>query len=528
MTIPSRRRVLAAWVACALLGALLPWGAFSLYALTGDRYEAFWPAPTVPASAWRLREGDGELEGKGLRLLAPGRRGMIIAEAGLPAEPVAADVARVRVRVASEGDPPPLVLGWMVAGGAGQARIVTLPTPDADGWSEVATTDLDGWEGRLDSLLFVVRGEPGAGLWLQRVALAPPAPGFLAFQTRLFTGWVSWEPWTQGSINFTSVAGGRAMVSPVVAVATWIAVSALLFLAWRRSARAAALPVALMFALGWVVLDLRWQTELGYRLADTHQRFAGLDSAGKRAADVDGDVFRFMEKLKTRMPGPETRVIVISTIEFYRLRARYHVLPNPALALPRVGRSVARWLRAGDHVVLLEVDAIRPATIAADIGGNATRFDTGDFRGRDLESRRIADTMVGFLPSRRARLLAGPEDEARDPGYYRVTVPLAAEAPEGRVLVRVDVLREGQATVTIAEREFRLDSTMQDYDLPAALPASGRLRIRVIPRTDGVSVGAIELAPLAGDLAHLTSGEPPYLVVRPVLRDPAGLAFEVQ
>ena len=109
-----------------------------------------------------------------------------------------------------------------------------------------------------------------------------------------------------------------------------------------------------LFHLGWLALDLRWQWDLGQRLAQTARDFAGRSEEERRLAALDGQLYRFLREVRQRLPEQPVRLFIVSAdpAGFWAGRARYHLLPHNGYAgfarLPPPDQA-----RAGDYVLIL-------------------------------------------------------------------------------------------------------------------------------------------------------------------------------
>jgi hypothetical protein len=120
------------------------------------------------------------------------------------------------------------------------------------------------------------------------------------------------------------------------------------------------MPFVALFLVSWLALDLRWQWELTGRLERTEERFAGKDETGRRQADLDGDLYRFLLEVRQRLPAKPVRLFIISADPggFWAGRARYHLLPhNGYMDFRRPPlQGVAH---AGDYVLVLTMNEVR-------------------------------------------------------------------------------------------------------------------------------------------------------------------------
>jgi hypothetical protein len=146
----------------------------------------------------------------------------------------------------------------------------------------------------------------------------------------------------------------RPLGSLVLLIAIWMSLSGLLYGGWVLAAgqQLRPTPFVALFLLGWLLLDLRWQWELSGRLDQTVERFAHQDATGRRLADLDGDLYRFLLDVRQHLPKQPVRLFIVSADPggFLAGRARYHLLPhNNSLSFMQPPNTA----RAGNYVLVL-------------------------------------------------------------------------------------------------------------------------------------------------------------------------------
>ena len=138
------------------------------------------------------------------------------------------------------------------------------------------------------------------------------------------------------------------VLSLLLAVIAWYA--------WaRRRGRAAAWPMAIAasFVVAWMVLDIQWIANLTRQVAETREQFGGKDWRARHEAADDGEVFKFIERVRDKLPATPARVFMLADAAPLRGRGAYYLYPHNVLfdpfgnALPRAGS-----LRAGDYVIV--------------------------------------------------------------------------------------------------------------------------------------------------------------------------------
>lgn len=218
----------------------------------------------------------------------------------------------------------------------------------------VAVANDPNWVGRITGVALAVRGP-----------LAEPARIFgVVFRTgglpdalrEVASGWFSLERWSGTSIN-TRTGGADVQELPLSALLVAAAVlAALTWFGWARwRGRATAWPFALatVFVVAWVVLDVQWISNLTRQVAETRQQFGGKDWHARHEAADDGEVFKFIERVRAKLPSSPARVFMLADAAPLRGRGAYYLYPHNVLFDPfNNGVPQIASLRAGDYVVV--------------------------------------------------------------------------------------------------------------------------------------------------------------------------------
>jgi len=205
------------------------------------------------------------------------------------------------------------------------------------------------WHGRVAEFgfLFYTDEKGGGGPMLGPVSLEPDSLS-LRLHT-LWSGWSAPEYWSQRSINF--IWGGDKqqairLPAPVIAWLLLTLVLAALLECARANPRSRALLLSGMavFLVAWVVLDLRWTVNGLRQTLYTQDKYRGADDDQRLALGLDGAVYRFVRALKAdELPSAASRILVLGddqAVEYYLLRAKYHLLPHSALVARRIPRGL--------------------------------------------------------------------------------------------------------------------------------------------------------------------------------------------
>jgi hypothetical protein len=211
------------------------------------------------------------------------------------------------------------------------------------------------WIGRITGVALVIRGP-----------LADPPPRFSGVTFRpggipdalreVVGGWFSFERWSGASINTRS---GGADVQAVPLGALLVAAVILAaggWYAWTRlRGRAVAWPVALaaVFVAAWMVLDLQWIANLTRQVAETREQFGGKNWHARHEAADDAEVFKFIERVRGKLPASPARVFMLADATPLRGRGAYYLYPHNVLFDPFANTlPPIASLRPGDYVVV--------------------------------------------------------------------------------------------------------------------------------------------------------------------------------
>jgi hypothetical protein len=144
--------------------------------------------------------------------------------------------------------------------------------------------------------------------------------------------WFTFEAWNGSSIN-TIIGGADVQNLPMpFAFAVMVGLAALLYTAlarWRPDwvGRSTAFVIGGMFVAAWFLVDTRMQWNLFRQASVTARQYAGLSWSERHLAAEDKMVFAFIEKVRTKLPPPPTRVFMVGDEPYFRDRGAYHLYP---------------------------------------------------------------------------------------------------------------------------------------------------------------------------------------------------------
>lgn len=345
------------------MAALVLWAGWSVWVISNhDVRQVMSPVVIKPdALTWRLSEGQGQLTDDGFMVTAPSRLGRVLLAIQAP-ESLRADRFQ-RVELHFSGLAPSAVqFGWAHSPRFQSHRELPLEKT-AQNIAELRLDDQDAWQGEIYWLAVHQTGLSSGPWTLQSVHLYPEQPGFWSLQRVLQDSLLIQLPWVQRNPHFIWPISVEPRVSPVLAVALWIILSVGVAALLMRRRRGAMIWVLLpAVAVGWIVLDMRWQVELGYKAGRTLSAFAAHPADQRFGHDLDREMFNFLNALEHHHQRSEFgRVFAFSETEFWRKRSRYHLASwgVRTAEASRLTPALARHLRSGDLLLLLEVPGIR-------------------------------------------------------------------------------------------------------------------------------------------------------------------------
>lgn len=232
------------------------------------------------------------------------------------------------------------------------------------------------WIGRVTGVALVIRGPLGEPP--PRILGVTFRPGGIPDVMRdVVGGWFSFERWSGASIN-TRSGGADVQILPLSAllvVATVLTAS--IWYAWtRKRGRVGTWPLALaaVFIAAWIVLDVQWIANLSRQVAETRAQFGGKDWHARHEAAEDAEMFKFIERVRGKLPATPARVFMLSDSTPLRGRGAYYLYPHNVLFDP-FNNTVPpiSSLRAGDYVVVYHRRGVQYNREARRL-----RFDGGD------------------------------------------------------------------------------------------------------------------------------------------------------
>ena len=204
------------------------------------------------------------------------------------------------------------------------------------------------WQGEITEFGFLVAGVSGEAVEIGETTLIPDN-----LSTRVQLAWRAWttfELWSQQSINFIHGGDYRQIVSLPLLVATWLIITLLLFWLFSRfnktiGSRQLLITAGLVSLVAWVLLDIRWSANNLRQLSLSFQTQWQADDQQRASIDLDGKIYQYVQRLKSEVLGDQAARILIlgdeNAIDYYLLRAKYHLLPHSVNVAGRFPKRLA-------------------------------------------------------------------------------------------------------------------------------------------------------------------------------------------
>ena len=234
---------------------------------------------------------------------------------------------------------PVLEYAWIPSGTPGEAAFFWRQKGNADNVirTEITTTgkqliDLTteaGWQGEIIEFGFLVAGEKEEPIKIGQASLGPDT---LDIRLRLmWQAWTTFELRSQQSINFLQ-GGDHRQVAPLpLLLIAWLFTS-LLLLKLSQKSSSLLMPGCLLLLAAWMVLDIRWTNNQYKQVLPELVSGWRTDEEQRLRSDLDGEIYQYVQRLENQVLGDKPgRILILgdeSAIDYYLLRAKYHLLPH--------------------------------------------------------------------------------------------------------------------------------------------------------------------------------------------------------
>ena len=334
--------------------------------------------------------GSGTSSKRGMRVSAkPGSNQVIIAFARH--DFAAEDLPYLQYHLAGSAPDTRIALYWRSEQEPDITRFAELPAAA----SAVSLEHNRHWHGRLTHLGLSIQHPPQEQpLSISDVRFSPPSVPLLL--RSILSSWTGFEGWRHSSINFVFNSVPNPPVSPVPAAASWMLLALLLYgirtLPFRRgSSRKWCAPTLIALVLiPWLLLYVRWQSNLLVQLAHTYHQFSGKDANEKHLAAEDSNIYRYAAHLKQNvLPQHPVRMFLLrnEARDYSRLKLQYYLLPHN---IYNYGKYPAKtYLHEGDYILTMgEIPGI-----SYDIGTQSLKWPDGE----QVHAVRLDKNSLGIL-----------------------------------------------------------------------------------------------------------------------------------
>jgi hypothetical protein len=311
------------------------------------------PAPILAEGAdLVVTQGAGRKDDRSFVLETPGAEGVSVLTARvLPFQ--ASEFSRVEWIVSS---PQPLDLVFVWRTREHPRRNFSKPLRWlVNGVAPLHLASEDGWTGTITGVALLVGPGMSAPLRVDTLRIASPAATDTARE--LAQQWSARNPLRGYSINFPFDAERGHDLSALIAVAIAVGLAMVVYLVlarWRGWPRDGRVLWA-VFVGGWLLLDLRWETNLWREAVERGRRFAGKTTAEMHLAADDAALYALVEKIKSALPSTPSRVFLYCDNDFLCARAAFMLYPQNVhrALIPRRPRVGPEELHEGDHILLV-------------------------------------------------------------------------------------------------------------------------------------------------------------------------------
>ena len=204
------------------------------------------------------------------------------------------------------------------------------------------------WKGEIIEIGFLVRGQENETVKVGQVTLSPDDFG-MRLQL-IWQSWTSFEQRSQQSINFLQGSGNHQTIPLPVLLIAWLLTTILLLRLLPKGPRGKALLMlsAVLLLAAWMLLDIRW-TANNFKQAQLSWQSSWHVSEDQRLIDdLDGEIYQYVKRLKSEVLGDApSRILIIGSndaIDYFLLRAKYHLLPHSADVIGRIKRGTSPQL----------------------------------------------------------------------------------------------------------------------------------------------------------------------------------------
>lgn len=193
------------------------------------------------------------------------------------------------------------------------------------------------WRGEISEIGFLFTDNNGEPATLGAVRLQ--LDGLGARLNRMWKSWVHFERWSQRSVNYLHGGSANQQVSLPMLLIIWLAVTMLLLwltskLTGKPGSHQLLMNGGVLFLAAWMLLDARWTANNLRQLHRSIESRWHTNDHERLLQGSDCGYYPYIQQLKDESLGDEpARILIVATpdvIDFYPLRAKYHLPPHSA------------------------------------------------------------------------------------------------------------------------------------------------------------------------------------------------------
>jgi hypothetical protein len=204
------------------------------------------------------------------------------------------------------------------------------------------------WRGEIIEFGFLLSGVSSQAVQIGGTSLLPDSFGIrlkLAWQA-----WISFEGWSQQSINFLYGGDPRQVISLPLLISSCLLTGLLFFWVFSRigtrpDRRHLLTMAGLSFLVAWILLDIRWTANNIRQILLSTQSTWQNEFQQQPGTGMDQDLYQYTQRLKNEVIGGKpARILIVGSetaADYFLLKAKYHLLPHNALVSGRFAKVLA-------------------------------------------------------------------------------------------------------------------------------------------------------------------------------------------
>jgi hypothetical protein len=204
------------------------------------------------------------------------------------------------------------------------------------------------WQGEVIEFGFLLAGDNGKAVEIGEVSLIPDS---LNIRLQLaWKAWITFEEWSQQSINFLHGGDFRQVVALPLLMVAWLVLTLLFMWLFQRfgtnhESRSMLTIAVMLFLVSWMLLDIRWATNNLKQISLSLDSYLQKDEQQRLSSELDGEIYQYVQRLKSTLLGNQNaRILIVgdeNAIDYYTSRAKYHLLPHSAHVTGRFAKELA-------------------------------------------------------------------------------------------------------------------------------------------------------------------------------------------